>query len=236
MSEANPQPESVPEATEAEVRAYLVAHPDFLRRFPDLLETLEVPHEAGEAASLIERQVQVLRNRNSKTQKKLDELIAIARDNEWRVQHLNALAKTLIRADSIAELVTGLRDFLDQKLGVGALFIGLAADDGTLPESIQGLPEGSDLRAAVDDVFRRGHPICGPLGKAQCETLFPAAAAADLRSAALVPLGEGEVRGALVLACDDRQRFVAEMGTLFLDLMGELVTAACRRHLGAAVI
>lgn len=236
MSEAERNQPSASELAEHEVHAYLAKHPDFIRRHMELLETLEVPHASGGAASLIERQVEVLRGRNRKAQEKLDELIAIARDNEWRVQHLNSLAQTLIRADSVAELVRGLREFLDQKLGVGALFIGVAAEDDQLSGGIQSLPEGSALRNAVDDVFRRGHPICGPLGKAQIEALFPEAGDIAPHSAALVPLGDGEVHGALVLASGDAERFVPEMGTLFLGLMGELVTAACRRHLGESVI
>ena len=44
------------------VLAYLRSHPDLLDRHPDLLADLIIPHGAG-SASLIERQVQVLRER-----------------------------------------------------------------------------------------------------------------------------------------------------------------------------
>lgn len=236
MSEAEPQQQPAPEPAEDDVRAYLAANPDFLCRHPDLLETLEVPHDSGGAASLIERQVEVLRRGNRQAQERLDELITTARDNEWRVQHLNGLAQILIRAESVSDLATGLRNFLHQELAVDALFIGLAADDSVLPEGVQPLPDDSESRAAVDDVFRRGHPICGPLGDAQIQALFPDAGENAPQSAALVPLGEDDVRGVLVLGSRDAARFVPDMGTLFLGLLGQLVSAACRQHLGEQVI
>lgn len=236
MSEAEPQQSESPELAEDEVRAYLAAHPDFLHRHPDLLETLEVPHDSGGAASLIERQVEVLRRRNQQAQERLDELITTARDNEWRVQYLNGLAQVLIGADSVSELVGELRDFLHQELSVDALFIGLSTAGDALPEGVVALPEGSDAQAAVDDVFRRGHPICGPLSEAQIQVLFPESGDAAPQSAAMIPLGEGGVHGVLVLGSGDAARFVPDMGTLFLGLMGQLVSAACRQHLGAQVI
>lgn len=236
MSEAEPQQEAAPEPAEDEIRAYLEAHPDFLRRHPDLLETLEVPHDSGGAVSLIERQVETLRRGNQQAHARLEELIATARDNEWRVQHLNGLARLLISADSVAALVAGLRDFLHRELGVDALFIGIVADADALADGIRALPEGSQEAVAVDDVFRRGHPICGPLSEAQIQALFPDTDDTPPQSAALVPLGEDAVHGVLALGSRDAQRFVPDMGTLFLGLMGQLVTAACRRHVGGEVI
>ena len=48
----------------------------------------------------------------------------------------------------------------------------------------------------------------------------------------MIPLGTSGVHGALVLASRKGERFVPDMGTLFLELMGELVTVALQRLLG----
>ena len=48
----------------------------------------------------------------------------------------------------------------------------------------------------------------------------------------MIPLGARGVHGALVLASRKGDRFVPEVGTLFLELTGELVTAALQRLLG----
>jgi hypothetical protein len=53
-----------------------------------------------------------------------------------------------------------------------------------------------------------------------------------MRSLALIPLGQGEAHiGLLILGSEEIQRFYPEMGTLFLERIGELVSAAAQRTL-----
>lgn len=234
MNEPKPDRETAGEFDEADLAAYLERHPDFLQRYPEALRALEIPHAAGSAVSLIERQVESLRHANQRMQSRLKELIAAARDNELRVRHLNSLARTLIAADTPEALVRGLTDCLRRELGVDALFIGVTGGDEVEVGGIRALREESAEMEALTNLFRRGKPICGPLAEDQIEVLFPDHGEIPPQSAALIPLGENEVRGALALASRDPKRFVPEMGTWFLELTGELVTAACRRHLGAS--
>ena len=61
----------------------LRAHPDVLRRHPELLDVLDVPHDTGGGAvSLIEAQVNALRGRCERTERRLETLLRTARDNE----------------------------------------------------------------------------------------------------------------------------------------------------------
>ena len=83
---------------EREVVAYLKAHPDFLTRHPDLLETIELKHKAGSAVSLIEKQVDMLRAKHQRLEDRLQRLTEAARDNERRTEAVQRLARTLIRA------------------------------------------------------------------------------------------------------------------------------------------
>lgn len=232
MNELKPDRDDDGEVDEAELAAYLEQHPDFLQRYPQALQAQEVRHAAGGAVSLIERQVDSLRWANQQMQARLKELIAAAHDNELRVKHLNGLARALIAADTPADLVRGLSDFLRRELGVDALFIGVTGGEDAVG-GIHALRRDSAQMRALTNVFRRGKPICGPLTEEQIEALFPDHGDTPPQSAALVPLGETEVRGALALGSRDSRRFVPEMGTWFLELAGQLVTAACRRHLGS---
>lgn len=233
MNEPKPQP-SPAELDEDDVAAFLLAQPQFLSRHPEVLDVLEVHHEAGPAVSLIERQVAGLRRTNQQTQARLNELIATARENELRVQHLNGLAGVLIGADSPAALVKDLRAFLHRELAVDALFIGIVGGPEVAKGGIQALARDGAAKQALTNVFRRGKPLCGPVNDAQAAALFAEAGDTPPQSSAMVPLGEPKVRGALVLGSRDPKRFTPEMGTLFLALMGHLVTAACRRQLGAS--
>ena len=211
---------------ESEIAAYLERH-------PKALQALQVGHDAGTAVSLIERQVQSLRRQNEQLHSHLEELVKTARDNELRVQHLNSLAGVLIAADTPKSLVEGLRSCVHRELSVDALFIGILGGEEVAVGGIHALRRDSEEMQGVTNAFRRGKPLCGPLSEGQVAALFPDAGDTPPQSAALIPLGKGEVHGVLVLGSRDSKRFVPEMGTMFLELMGDLVTTACRRHLGA---
>lgn len=242
MNEAKEQTSVEATLDEAAVVEHLQQHADFLQRHPDVLAAQAVSHDSGAAASLIERQVGVLRDNNRQLQSRLNELIEMARGNEQRVTRLNSIAKALLAAADGAAFATALNDCIRQEMRVDATFVGLRGLDaavGTGGSAIQPLPEQSPASDAVTHVFRRGKPICGPLSAQQVEALFGAEADAEaptVASAAMVPLGTDGVHGALVLASADGDYFDPDMGTLFLELLGELVTTGLRRHLGADVV
>ena len=54
---------------------YLNDHPDFFHQHLDLLENLHVPHPTGDAISLVERQISLLRNKNQALEKQLTNFI-----------------------------------------------------------------------------------------------------------------------------------------------------------------
>jgi len=237
MNEAEQQT-SRPELDEADIVAYLEAHPDFLKRHPDVLETLEVGHHSGNAVSLIERQVAALRTTNRQLQARFNELVDTARGNEQRVVQLNRLARVLVAAESSDVLGHELADCLRTHLEVDRTYIGIETDTELAGESIHALGGDSPESKALTNVFRRGKPICGPLTAEQSDALFAADDdnASPLASAAMIPLGTDGVHGALVLASYQPSRFVPDVGTLFLELMGELVTVALRRLLGSEIL
>ena len=79
------------------VREYLKNHDDFLQRYPDMLDYLHVSHASGSAISLVEKQVSVLRERNTEIRQRLKTLTANAKDNDMlyeqtRAQGLRILA------------------------------------------------------------------------------------------------------------------------------------------------
>ena len=64
------------------VAAYLDAHPDFFEGREALLGKMRIPHATGGAVSLVERQVQSLRERNGELEDHLRYLTQAARSNE----------------------------------------------------------------------------------------------------------------------------------------------------------
>ena len=78
------------------VAAYLRKNPDFLDEYPDILESMEINHQSGSAASLIERQVQQLRTSNEEKNKQLSRLIQVATENEKLMARLHHLTLELM--------------------------------------------------------------------------------------------------------------------------------------------
>lgn len=224
---------AAPELDEASVIAYLKANPDFLARHPELLEKLELRHSSGAAVSLIERQVEILRGKSSLLENRLGALLESARDNEARAANVHRLARSLIRAPTLAATVTALRKCLREDFSVEDVWVGVSA--GALKrhdiEGLHPIEAHGAIAKAFENFFRTRLLECGPLDAARAKLLFPQAKALPA-SAAIVPLEKEKDLGMLVLASADPQRFQPRQGRLFLDMTAELVAAAIRAHLG----
>lgn len=233
MAELNPAELAAPALDEQAVAAYLEARPDFLLRHPELLEHLEVNHSAGSAVSLIERQVDLLRGKNLRLEDRLSSLLSNAAENERRATSVHKLARTLIRAPSLAAVIAGLKSCMREDFGIDEVFVGVSA--GVYKRNdIEGFgplePEGA-LARSLDNFLRTRLIECGPVDAARAKLLFPKADTPVL-SAAIVPLEKEKSLGLLALGSKDAERFLPRQGKLFLEMTAELVSAALRARIG----
>ena len=78
------------------IAEHLVAHPDFFERNASVLARLRLPHQRGSAAvSLVERQVLVLREKNTNLELRLHELIENGRTNDLTTERMHKLTRRL---------------------------------------------------------------------------------------------------------------------------------------------
>ena len=75
-----------------------------------------------------------------------------------------------------------------------------------------------------------GAPQCGPAAGNPFVPWF-GESSGQLRSIALVPLGQTAVFGLLALGSEDPKRFFPDMGTLYLRRIGELCAAGVTARL-----
>src|ERR1700681_3137221 len=114
---------------DASVADYLQTYPDFFERNSPLLAKLRLPHlrDEGATVSLVERQVEVLRERNQSLERKLKELVDVARANDGLANRIHRLSQRLIRAhtllESISAIETSLREDFDAMNSVLVLFL-----------------------------------------------------------------------------------------------------------------
>jgi len=205
---------------EAEIIEWLRQHPEslgeFLARQPDLFAEIEIPHEAG-TASLIEKQVEILRGENQRLKRQLKHLSGVAGENERLMQRLHRLALELVATDSCDALFKLLRKGL--KADFRATLVCLMLDEEQRAKfsdaEIAALPE--EHPEWLTRLLDSGKPQCGRLTREKRKLVF-GEAGSNLGSAALVPLAGS---GLLGIGAESDERFHPDMGTLFLELLRE---------------
>ncbi len=218
---------------EDQVVDYLISNPDFFLRHSTLLNDLQVPHEAGGAVSLIERQVTVLREKNEHFQNKLREMVDAVHDNQRLHVSLHRLSVSLLEADGIDDMIGIVDDELRHKLGTDFVYFRLHSESAlTVDESQSHTYISSDdpLLELFAPVLKKQRIHCGRLSEAQLEKLF-LEDALEVRSAAVIPVEVPGIRGIIGLGSRDEHRYHPGMGTDFLGRLAELITAAMRAQL-----
>jgi uncharacterized protein len=217
------------------VADYLQTYPDFFERNSALLAKLRLPHvrEGGSTISLVERQVEVLRERNQSLDRKLKELVYVARSNDALADRIHRLSQRLIRAKSLLETInaieTSLREDFDAMHSVLVLFLEeakpLETDAGRFLRAASVVDEEIKM---FDSLMTAGKPRCGQVRDVQRDYLF-GKDSVEIGSVALTPLGIKGALGLLAIGASDAERFHPAMSTEFLSRIGELVTYALMR-------
>ncbi len=222
-----------PTLSEDVVHDFLAQNPDFFERHAELLGTLRLPHGSSGAVSLIERQVSVLRQKDMTHERKLRDLLNVARANDSLAAKIHALTLHLLAAETLDATLHTLEESLrasfdaDQSIlvlfgdpemfsniNVGRFFMAIARED----ESLQ-----------TFDTFLNGNgPRCGQVRDIQRDFLF-GPDTDEIGSAALVPLGPNAEYGFIAIGSADADRFHPGMSIDFLSRLGELITGALKR-------
>lgn len=217
--------------TEVTIADYLQANPEFFERHASLLSSLRLPHDAGgPAVSLVERQVLVLRQKNLKLERKLNDLLDVARSNDALATRIHVLAMLMLAAPD----QTGAVQVLEEQLRIS-----FNADQSVLVvfESPAGGAAASRFLRVVgrDDpaitpfrtFLQSNAPRCGQVRDTQRDYLF-GAGNVEIGSVALVPLGQKSELGFLAIGSRESNHFHPGMSIDFLARLGELVSCALR--------
>jgi uncharacterized protein len=214
---------------------YLQTYPDFFERNSQLLAKLRLPHlrAAGATVSLVERQVEVLRERNQSLERKLKELLDVARANDALAERIHRLCQRLIQthglADSLQAIETSLREDFDM---LHTVLLWFAPDGQTagagIGRFVRYVDRESPEMKGFDSLLQSGKPRCGQIRDTQRDFLF-GPDTVEIASVALTPLGSKGSLGLLAVGASEAQRFNPGMSTEFLARIGELITKALTR-------
>lgn len=226
------------------VTDYLLEHPDFFIDHPEVLAQVKIKHECSGAISLIERQVNTLREQHQKVKTQLDSLIKIARENDKLNERMHRLTLAILDADSLNEIYIALDDNIRGDIKADAVNIKLFINpddvdiepDHELMQTIL-VPMNDPKLSEFKTILGHEKPSCGQLQPEQLKYMF-GETAEEIKSTAVIPLGgnsctsiECPFLGILAIGSSDPDRFDSSMGTIFLSNLGEVISRAIKSHL-----
>ncbi len=226
--------------TESDIADYLVNSPGFFERHAELLGTVQLTSPHGQrAVSLQERQMEMLRDKIRGLEQRIIEMLRHGQDNMTVADKLHRWTRTLMLTANAADLPDVLvRELLHEfMIPQGAIRVWGAADAFASLDFARRVDDDVKSFAASLSV-----PYCGANTGFEAVGWFEEPTAA--RSIAMIPLRRetpavGEVNpltlnfGLLLLASPDPTRYTADMGTDFLERIGEIASAALSRLLPA---
>lgn len=206
--DTNQEPDSM---KSEDVAAFLKRNPAFFTEYGEMLADLEV--DSG--APFHQRQIEVLRKRNDQEKERYEMVVESARNNQALEKSVHEFACNLLSCDSA--MTDAIVEYLKTGFGVDGARICEPGDDAV---------DAGEFELMAQRV-RHGSSICDDRVST---TLLNALFGADhgIRSCAFVPLR----RGVMVLGSRDVEKFVPGMGPIYLDRVGELVSALQSRGAG----
>jgi uncharacterized protein YigA (DUF484 family) len=225
------------EIDEQAITQYLQQHPDLFDRHPQLLTRLRLQHPRnGTTVSLIERQVEVLREKHAALEQKLAEFVRVARDNDSLADRIHRftrrLLRTTTRAEALAQIEASLREDFDAYHTVLVLQVpkgtASAPSGDTASNFLREVSTDNPIFKSFESLFSNARPRCGQVRDSQRDFLF-GTEAAGIGSVALIPLSAMTPPGLLVLGSVDRDRFHPGMSVEFLSRMAELIADSLLR-------
>ena len=219
---------TIPPITEDDIANYLANTPDFFERHAGVLAAVQLSSPHGQrAVSLQERQAEMLREKIKGLELRSADMIRHGQENSAIADRLHRWTRSLLQTRDAQELPLVAATEMAAQFNVPQVAVKLwdVAADFAGQAYAQGASD--DVKAFAASLQR---PYCGanPGLEAAGWLVDPGAVA----SLALIPLrdaGNPEAFGLLVLGSSDPHRFAADMGTEFLERMGELTSAALTR-------
>ena len=212
-----------------EIAQYLQDHPQFFEEHAELMSHMVIPHpHGGRTISITGRQMLSLRDQNKQREVKMNELLQFGEENDSISEKMHRLGVAMIAAASFQSVLHTLNFHLRDDFSIPHVALRL----WNRPDNADELPEFTEVSAELQAFAETlGQPYCGSTSGFETSSWF-GEASKQVRSQALIAMrnGGGTI-GMIALGSEDAQRFYAGMGTLYLERLGEMASAALARVL-----
>ena len=213
-----------------DVTAYLLANPDFFVDRDNLLLKIQVPHKSRGTISLVEKQLDVLRDRQKETRKQLKEFVDNADRNKEIFDKSRKLILSMMAAKRSSEFFAALEKGLKRDFGCKANSLVVFGKPRQINHFTSRLPAES-ARKYVGTLMRSKVPTLGVLGQREQDFLFRHQSAKVKSAAVLTIRDKNRYLGMLAIGSNDPEYFTPDMDALFISFIAETLGKLLPRHL-----
>lgn len=219
QSEDKKKVKKTSDLSEEQVKKYLEDNMDFFDRHTDLIGKFEFSHAPGKTASLFEKQVSVLREKNVELRHRITTLTNNAKKNDAIFKNSRDLILSLLDAENLDELNANFSYAMENTFSVEYFCMIIFGDEEkTKPIRVEKHDVASDKIGAI---IKGQKPVCGALRKTELDFLFPESK--GIGSAAVIPIINTEVIGVIAMGSSNATYYNSDMGTLFLTYIAEIL-------------
>lgn len=212
---------------EQQVVNFLKNTPEFFRQNPEILANMSLPHGSGNAVSLVERQVAILRERSMQARHKMSELVDNAKDNDDLFNKTQALVVDLLKTSTIDELFeithTHFSDYFSvEKTSILIITPDVEALTGEISQPF--LRSATHAQEKIPSVLSADATLCGVLRDTESEFLF--SSSNEIGSAAVATREiSTDAPSTLILsvAHKNTDHYNQHTGTIFIDYIAQFL-------------
>ena len=219
-----------PLAEEQLVRDYLIQNPDFFQRNQDVFQAINISHDSGKAISLVERQVNLIREHNKELSTQIEHILNTAKDNAALMEKTNRLVLNLIKAKDLNSLIKALNVSLKSDFSTEFFSLTLIDEGAINNKTAANLVSKSDAEDSIGAMITAKKALCGVRTSKEVKLLF-GKQADNIGSVIALPLKNTSTFGVLALGHSDSEFYSEDIGTVFIDYIGDLLNVLIPQHM-----
>ena len=203
--------------TDSDVLDFLEKNPNFFISHPEILEILEIKHVSGEATSLIEKQVEIIKTKNLDVSSKLSQFLENAEHNQNLFIKIQNLVLQMISETSLNSLATAVEVFFHEELKTEICKIYFFTPDGSYGLDSEKIVTPEIATSIFSDLFKENDIALGGVTNEVSGIVF--GAKANIKEAAIGKLKSSKIAGTLALGSSELGKFPKDSETLFLEFV-----------------
>ena len=217
--------------TPKDITEYLNANPDFFEGRDSLLMKLKMTHKDKGAISLVEKQMEIMRDRQKKAQKRLKEFLSSAERNKEIFDKCRQMILNLIAANGKAEFFDALEKGLRKDFGCKAWALVVLGKEAGQINKYASRVTADTARQHAGTLMRAREPTLGVLRPKERDFLFQQQSK-HVKSAAILSVRERNKQIALLaIGHGDPHYFSSDLDTLFIGFVADVLAKLLPRHL-----